>query len=314
VEFAVLTGLAETALGLDRFNPYFRFARRQVPSLASALRAAGYATAYLHPFDRRFFARDRVLPALGFERFEDETAFAGAPRIGRYVADAAIAARVVEELVAARGGAARFLFAITMQAHGPWPDPDPLGAWLAHLRDADAMLGMIAEAVPRLDRPLVLAVYGDHLPALPERPADGLATDFLVWRSDLPGEGARRDLEPAGLHAAIRAAVEGSRGGAVPLLAHRTRRLQVAAVHEAQAAPRCVAQRRPRREGTVGKGRHVPRIGLPGLDRLHHRRGQLGAEPVQRARRWRRWIPRAAPWPSAPAPRRRRSAAPGDAP
>jgi hypothetical protein len=104
-----------------------------------------------------------------------------------------------------------------MQAHGPWPGPDPLGGWLAHLRDADAMLGMIAEAAPTFDRPLVLAVYGDHLPALPERPVDGLATDFLVWRSDRPGGGARRDLDSVGLHAAIRAAVEGPRSGAAPL-------------------------------------------------------------------------------------------------
>jgi len=208
-EFAVLSGLGEDALGFDRFNPYFRFARAPVPSLASALSNAGYATTCLHPFDRRFFGRDRVLPALGFERFEDEGAFADAPRIGRYVADAAIASRVVEELRTAHGGRPRFLFAITMQAHGPWPGPDPFAAWLGHLRDADAMFGRIADATPTLDRPLALAVYGDHLPALPLRPADGLATDYLVWRSDRPGAGALRDLDGAGLHAAIRAALSG---------------------------------------------------------------------------------------------------------
>ena len=210
-EFGVLTGLPESALGLDRFHPYFRFARGgPVPSLASALRAAGYAApTCLHPYDRRFFGRHRALPALGFGRFLDERAFAGAPRAGPHVADAAVAARIIAELEAARAdGAPRFLFAITMQAHGPWPGPDPLGTWLAHLRDADAMLGAIADAAAACDRPLVLAVYGDHLPALPERPRDGLSTDYLVWRSDRPGTGERRDLDPAGLHAAIRAVLE----------------------------------------------------------------------------------------------------------
>jgi hypothetical protein len=33
-EFAVLTGLEDAALGLDRFNPYFRFAREPIGSLA----------------------------------------------------------------------------------------------------------------------------------------------------------------------------------------------------------------------------------------------------------------------------------------
>ena len=49
-------------------------------------------------------------------RFQDESAFAGAPRVGRYVADAAIAARIVEELLAARGWPPRFLFAITISS------------------------------------------------------------------------------------------------------------------------------------------------------------------------------------------------------
>lgn len=204
-EFAVLTGIPDATLGLDRLNPYFRFAREPVASLAWSLRGAGYDTACLHPFDRRFFDRDAALPRLGIERFEGEAAFAGAPRIGRYVADAAVGERVVAELRAA-SDRPRFLLAITMQAHGPWGGADPFGDYLAHLRDADAMLGAIAAAAPALDRPLLLAAYGDHLPALDQVP-EGRETDYLLWRSDRAGTGARRDLDAVGLHAAIREAV-----------------------------------------------------------------------------------------------------------
>lgn len=62
-EFAVLTGIADTALGLDRFNPYFRLARQPLRSLAWHLRHAGYQTACWHPFNPGFFGRDKVLPA-----------------------------------------------------------------------------------------------------------------------------------------------------------------------------------------------------------------------------------------------------------
>ena len=86
-EFAVLTGLGDEALGLDRLNPYFRFARSPVASLAWALRGAGYATACLHPFDARFFGRDRALPALGFHRFDAAPAFVDAPRDAGLVTD-----------------------------------------------------------------------------------------------------------------------------------------------------------------------------------------------------------------------------------
>ncbi|MCK8784591.1 LTA synthase family protein [Roseomonas sp. NAR14] len=204
-EFAVLTGIPDAALGLDRFNPYFRFARRPVRSLAWTLRARGHSATFLHPHDPRFFARDRVMPALGFERFESEADFPGADRVGRYVADAALGERLAALL---RAPAPQFLFAVTMQAHGPWPGADPRGTYLRHLADADAMLGIVAAAARRAARPVVLCLYGDHLPALPGLPETlGRDTDYLIWRSDRRGGGARRPLAAAALHDALLAAL-----------------------------------------------------------------------------------------------------------
>ena len=68
-EFAVLTGIPESELGYDRFNPYYALARVPIASQVWRLRRAGYRTICLHPFDRRFFRRDLAMPALGFERF-----------------------------------------------------------------------------------------------------------------------------------------------------------------------------------------------------------------------------------------------------
>jgi hypothetical protein len=205
-EFAVLTGLAEEELGLDRLNPYFRFARAPVGSLAWALRGAGYRTACLHPFDPRFFARNRVLPNLGFERFVAEADFAGAAREHGLVADAALGARIAEELRAAEAPA--FLFAITVAAHGPWPGPDPVAAWAARMAATDRMIAKLAEVSRRLARPVVIAAFGDHRPAQPQAQG-GRDTEYMLWRSDVRGEGRRRDLDAAGLHRVIRAAVLG---------------------------------------------------------------------------------------------------------
>jgi len=205
-EFVVLTGLPDAALGLDRLNPYFRFARRPVGSLAWALRGAGWSTACLHPFDARFFGRDRVLPALGFERFLAAPDFADAPRQGGLVTDAALGERLAAELAAAKGPA--FLYAITVAAHGPWPGPDPAAAWAARMAATDAMLGRLAEAARGGTRPVVIAAFGDHRPALPAM-RGGTDTDHLIWRSDRPGEGLRRDLDASAFHAAVRAAVLG---------------------------------------------------------------------------------------------------------
>lgn len=205
-EFAVLTGLADDVLGLDRLNPYFRFARAPVTSLAWTLRGAGYDTACLHPFDARFFGRDRVLPALGFQRFEAAPAFADAPREAGLVTDAAIGDRLAAELAAASGPS--FLYAITVAGHGPWPGPDPTASWAARMAATDAMLGRLADAARRHARPVVLAAFGDHRPALPAA-RGGTDTDYLVWRSDAAGTGAVRSLEATALHGLVRGAVLG---------------------------------------------------------------------------------------------------------
>lgn len=202
-EFVVLTGAQDEALGLDRLNPYFALARRPVNSLAWALRGADYETLCLHPFHGRFFGRNTVLPALGFHRFDALEAFADAPRVGEHVADTALGAKVVERLYAADGP--RLIYAISMQAHGPWPGPDPTATWCGHIRDTDAMIGTIAEACNLLERPMLLVAFGDHRPALPFA-RGGRDTDYVIWRSDLPGDGGLFDLDALQLHRAIRAA------------------------------------------------------------------------------------------------------------
>jgi Sulfatase len=197
-EFAVLTGIAEEQLGYDRFNPYHAFARAPIASLASRLRAEGYRTLCLHPFDRRFFRRDLTMPALGFDAFLCRETLGGSRR-PPYRSDPDLARQVVNVLDAE--GPRTFIFVITMGNHGPWPahetgiDPDlrrlfdpadvPQGVALLHyltgLTRSDEMLGILLDELgPRRGNAL-LGFYGDHLPSLP-RAFDHLG--FGDWASD----------------------------------------------------------------------------------------------------------------------------------
>ncbi|WP_258318270.1 hypothetical protein, partial [Escherichia coli] len=75
---------------------------------------------------------------LGFDRLIMEDDFSGAPRVGPYVADAAMADRVLAEIHGRIGPL--FLYGITMENHGPWKPgrlpgiDDPLAQYLAHER------------------------------------------------------------------------------------------------------------------------------------------------------------------------------------
>jgi Sulfatase len=198
-EFAVLSGLAETAIGFDRFNPYLCFARSPIRSLAWRMRAAGYRTICVHPFDRRFYRRDRVMHNLGFDVFISEEAFSGAACAGPYVADVEVARRVAEILL--DEGPNVFVFAITMENHGPWdgvfepPDTilglpefasrEAFGGFLRGVKSADAMLGILTDRLRAQTEAAVLAFYGDHLPCLRSTfrqfGFDDRRTDYVIW-------------------------------------------------------------------------------------------------------------------------------------
>lgn len=200
-EFAVLSGLEHSQLGLDRYNPYLRFARQQVPSLAWQMKQRGYKTICLHPYDKRFYGRDRVLPYLGFDQFLGEELFHGATRINNYVSDLETA-RVAQEILNS-ASEPTMLFVITMENHGPWQtlrDPSPslipaalripaaekdgLEHYLRSLRNADQMLSNLTE---QMTPDGIVAFYGDHLPSFPssfqQLGMQDTSTDYVIWRA-----------------------------------------------------------------------------------------------------------------------------------
>jgi phosphoglycerol transferase MdoB-like AlkP superfamily enzyme len=202
-EFAVLTGIPESELGYDRFNPYHAFARVPIASLVWHLRSQGYRTVCLHPFDRSFFRRDLTLPALGFESFLGIETLGGSRR-PPYYSDPELADHVLRVLDAE--GPRVFIFAITMGNHGPWReagepinpelrrDFDAIGLprggellrYLDGLRRSDEMLQVLVTGLQRRHREGVLAFYGDHLPSLPHAfrhfGFEEVGSDYVVWR------------------------------------------------------------------------------------------------------------------------------------
>lgn len=197
-EFAFLSAIPAQRLGVHRFNPYRRLGRRGVPTIASRLKSLGYRTLCVHPFAASFFAREQVFPGLGFDEFLDERSFDEPRHEGPYVADAEVARRAIELLRGARQPT--FVFAITMENHGPHqleagPGGDELAVYLRHLRNSDAMIGALADALRGEGG--VLCVFGDHVPSLPRIYAaagfDDPRTEYLIWRQGLHS-GRRSDI------------------------------------------------------------------------------------------------------------------------
>ncbi|MEI7036639.1 LTA synthase family protein [Fulvimonas yonginensis] len=184
-EFEVLTGLSLRYFDELQF-PYLTLNQKVVPSLVRTLRAHGYTTTAIHGNDPAFWNRTAAFRAIGFDRFVSRSSFPkDAPNDGKYMADSAMTDEIMAQLKDA--GPPQFLFAISIEAHGPYDVPPadtaerdaiPVPAGLAerdrlelqtylyHARHADAELGRLARLLAQRGRPTLLLFYGDHLPAL----------------------------------------------------------------------------------------------------------------------------------------------------
>jgi hypothetical protein len=184
-EFEVLTGAPLASLGGIQY-PWLELERDAYPGLTRVLDAHGYRSVAIHPNSIAFWNRARAYPALGFERFIDAESFAKDRIVGLFTSDAAMTDRVLDEL--ADDGPPQFVFAISMENHGPFdwrpgldaqrlaalPMPEELDAggrmWLGNylylLDDADRELGRLADALAQRKRRTLLLFYGDHLPDL----------------------------------------------------------------------------------------------------------------------------------------------------
>jgi phosphoglycerol transferase MdoB-like AlkP superfamily enzyme len=184
-EFEVLTGLSLRYFDDLQF-PYLQLNNKVVPSLVRTLRSHGYTTLAVHGNDPAFWNRISAFKAIGFDRFVSQAQFPrDAANDGKYMADRAMTDEIVTQLKNA--GPPQFLFAISIEAHGPYdvepadtaerdaiPVPEgivgrdkrELQTYIYHIRHADQELGRLAKLLAQRERPTLLLFYGDHLPAL----------------------------------------------------------------------------------------------------------------------------------------------------
>lgn len=229
-EMEVLTGTLAAELGVLAFNPYLCAANHPVDSLPRRFAAAGWRTACLHPYDPTFFARHKVMPQLGFDSFLGTADLSHLDKADRYCSDVALAEELATRAIAAAEPS--FLFAITMENHGPWEMARSLrnvlasvpgltefaethgfaaASYLYHMQSGARMIETLLDHLRRARMDATICLYGDHRPPLPFAlgPDGDWSTDYLIVRTDagLPCEDSV-PLAPSALAAKIVAAAE----------------------------------------------------------------------------------------------------------
>jgi hypothetical protein len=219
-EFSLLTGVPATLFGAEMDYPYLTVVTAPIAAIPWHLKALGYETIAVHPFHDTFWRRKQVYPRLGFDTFLSLTDFQVATYDGPYVSDQAICRKI--RVLLKDSDKPRFIFAVTMENHGPWSfDRGQTGAlqpaytrnyhlpeqidlqlqrYLYHARNAAAMARCIIEGLESTERPGVLLFLGDHAPAMPAVFASfGVSNPwrdpalrkvpYVLWRGGATGTG-----------------------------------------------------------------------------------------------------------------------------
>lgn len=182
-EFEVLTGISTYFLPESAY-PYTQYITNQTPSFASILREAGYQTVALHPYKKNFYSRSTAYPLLGFETFKGIDEFLYQDKSGAYVDDMACVKQIIHEFEH-KTKERIFEFVVTMENHGTYTMPRyesfdfemeaptlsekdavELMRYSQGVYHADKAFMALVDYFQTVEEPVILAMYGDHLPLL----------------------------------------------------------------------------------------------------------------------------------------------------
>lgn len=186
-EYEVLTGVPYRSLPQGVY-PYNSIVLQPTASIAWWLKSLGYETTAIHPHDRYFWQRHRAMPLLGFDRFIGEQEFGPHTRSGFWISDKDLTNKVIQTLEKT-SDTPQFVFAISMENHGPWhakrpnmdeerraslpsikglegPGAHAYRNYLYHQRQAVDALNTLWQYAKTRARPTAILFFGDHLPGL----------------------------------------------------------------------------------------------------------------------------------------------------
>ena len=224
-EFEILTGMNLAYFGAGEY-PYKSVLQKETcESICYNLRELGYTNHAIHNHEGTFYQRHVVFSNLGFDTYTSLEYMnnVGYTPIG-WAKDAVLSGEVVKALASTPGQ--DFVYAITVQAHGKFPqeateEMQPITVagieeektqyafeyFVNQLHETDAFISALISELEAYKEPVVLVMFGDHLPSLGIENEDLLngdrfETEYAVW-SNFPLKVHSQDLRSYQLSAYI---------------------------------------------------------------------------------------------------------------
>ena len=211
--------------------PFINYVNQPQLSLATDLAAMGYQAIAMHPHSGNFYSRQLVYPRLGFSRLVTQEEFDKPQYVGYYISDKSFGEKVIQLYEEEHQQGPLFLFAISIQNHGPYTHPvEPrfypdsseegpplneaqikeLESYATNIYDSSVMLAELIRYFSRVDEPVLLLAFGDHqavwswasdLEEGPELERKRYSTESFFWANYPLEEDTRPLINASGLGA-----------------------------------------------------------------------------------------------------------------
>lgn len=173
-EFELLFGLPVRGINTPNM-PQRELAEREQPALAQYYKSWGYSTAYVHPFQKQFYSRERIYNEFGFDKMifhDDQTGTTDftvpVKHFGTYVDDGTVFDQMLQLIKTT--DEPMYIHTTTMQNHQPYDqgeDPtDEFGNYLTWIQHSNEALTTFLDELKQLDEPTLVFFVGDHFPSL----------------------------------------------------------------------------------------------------------------------------------------------------
>ena len=180
-EFEVLTGYSANNLGPGEIPNNTVLKKQAVESMAQILKKQGYGVTAVHNYLGNFYNRDTVYSSFGFDNLVTQEYIDDLQYTYDYPSDMNNLESIKKVL---KRDTPQFIFNVAVESHGPYDsdykaengyevsgdisneERNQIQEYLDKAFEVDKYVGELIKYVEESGEPTVIAMYGDHLPAL----------------------------------------------------------------------------------------------------------------------------------------------------
>lgn len=177
-EFEFLTGNTMAFLPQGSVA-YQQYVKSEIPSLASHLKALGYDTIAMHPYNSTGWNRNTVYPLLGFDTSYFIRDWKNPEKIRKYVSDKACYDKIISLYEGKKEDTPFFIFNVTMQNHSSYSEEfdnftpnielidaksKVLNNYLSLMQISDTAIENLVTYFAQEEDPTMIVFFGDHQP------------------------------------------------------------------------------------------------------------------------------------------------------